>query len=128
LGQQRLGVLATGQCPVQPGVETIDDRGLDEERAQVVVDAAEDLVGEVVEDEALAATEDIDDRGGIRSVRQGDGRQMQARSSTSRPWARRRASGSGGSSRVSGTRWTNGGPCSMRKRTRRWIGSALMTW
>ena len=79
LGHQRLGVLATGECPAQPSVEAVSDRGSDEERAHVVVDTAEDFVGEVIEHEALAATEGIDHRGGIGSVHQRDGCQLQAR-------------------------------------------------
>ena len=76
--KQRGGILSAGEGPAQPGIKPLGDRGPDEERTQVVVDAAEDLVGEVVEDEALAATEGIDDRGRIRSVRQGDCCQLEA--------------------------------------------------
>ena len=77
--EKRVGVLAPGQLAAQLGREPLGDRGPDQERAQVLLDPDEDLVGEVVEDEAPAAGECIDDRGSIRSVRQGEGCQMQAR-------------------------------------------------
>ena len=66
--QQRVSIVAAAERPGQPSVEALGDRGLDEEAPQVVVDALEDLVGEIVEDEALAATESLDERGGIRRV------------------------------------------------------------
>ena len=66
--QQRIGVLAAAERPRQPGVEARGNRGLDKEASQVIVDVAENLVGEVVEDEALAASERLDKRGGVRPV------------------------------------------------------------
>ena len=51
---------------------------LNEERAKLVVDSVEDLVREVVEDEALAAAEGVDEGGGIGSIAQRDRRQLEA--------------------------------------------------
>jgi hypothetical protein len=70
VGQERLRVLAIGQGPAQPSVEAPGDRDLDEERAQVVVDQGENLVGEVVENEALAATEGVHQGGGVGLIAQ----------------------------------------------------------
>jgi hypothetical protein len=53
--EQRVGVASTGQLAAQLDGEPLRDRSLDQERAQVLVDLGEDLVCEVIEDEALAA-------------------------------------------------------------------------
>ena len=77
--EQRVGIVATGQLAAQLDGEPLRDRGLDQERAQVLVDPAEDLVGEVVEDEALAPAERLDQRAGIGPVAQRDRRQLESR-------------------------------------------------
>ena len=79
LSQQVFAVLATGQRGAKAGVEAIGDGGLDQKRPQIGTDTGEDLVGEIVKDEALAATEGINDRGSIGPVRQRDGRELQTR-------------------------------------------------
>ena len=76
--EERPGVLATGQLAAQVGREPLGDRRPDQEPAQVGVDLAEHLVGEVVEHEALAARERLDHGRRVGPIPQGDRGELEA--------------------------------------------------
>ena len=58
----RLGVAAARYCGAERRGQTVQDRGLEQERPDVVGLAVQDLVDEVVDDEAVVARELGDER------------------------------------------------------------------
>ena len=83
--EDRLGVLAIGQLAAQLGREPLRDRGLQEERAEVLIEPGEHLVREVVEHEPLAAMEGRDRSARVRPALERDGRELQPGDPALRP-------------------------------------------
>ena len=76
--EQRVGILAARQLAAQLGVKRSAIEVWTRNARRSSSSPAEDLVGEVVEDEALAAPERLDERGGVRPVAERDRRQLEA--------------------------------------------------
>ena len=167
--QQLLAVRAPDHRVAERAAQPVEDRGLQQERAQLGGLAFQDLLGEVVEHEPVAAGELRDEPGDVAAAPQRQRRQVQARgpalgaiaerrddgvgqvlprprcaaarrppravkrrsparSSTSWPRARSRASGSGGSLRLASTRCSAGGRWSSRNSIDRCTSGASTTW
>ncbi len=76
--EEGVGIGATRELAAQVAREALRDRGPDQERPEVVFDPAQGLVGEVVEDEPLAAPERLDHRRRVRPVAQRDRGELDA--------------------------------------------------
>jgi hypothetical protein len=77
--QHRLAIDPAGDRIAQPAGQPLQHRGLQQEPAQLLGLAVEDLLGQVVQDVPVAATEGRHEPGGIRSSLQGQAGQLQAR-------------------------------------------------
>ena len=75
--QLLLAVGAAGDRVAQRAGQVVEDRGVEQERPDVLGLAVEHLVDEVVEDEAVAAGERLDEPVRVTRARRGEGRELQ---------------------------------------------------